>query len=262
MKKGIIEMKEKVIAVIPARLKSNRYPRKLLEPFLGKTVIEHVIDNTLKFDFVDKIVVVTDSEEIVDLVYGKYNIMSNQNRVKQAVIIKEATCGSERAYKYFLLDGSYDWYLSVACDEPTVNPEEVNRVWRENKFGRNEVSTLFSKFYCMDDLITNLSCKIVTTTKNYVLYHSRNIIPIRKSGSYFNLEMYKKHVGIFFFSNHLLSTYGKDLWKCQVNLEGLEQNRFLETNVPTKLYEIKHIGFGVDVEGQIPKLEKRVLKNA
>ena len=43
-------------------------------------------------------------------------------------------------------------------------------------------------------------------------------------------------------------------------LEGLEQNEFLDLDLPIKDYRIKHYGFGIDEKWQLKELEKRAKK--
>jgi len=68
----------KVVTIIPARLNSNRFPGKLLEKFNGKPIIKHVIDYVHKFNFIDKIVLATDSPELMEYV-EKHNLLLTTN---------------------------------------------------------------------------------------------------------------------------------------------------------------------------------------
>ncbi len=46
-----------VLAIIQSRLSSTRFPRKIMEKIEGKTMLQHVIDNSLEAKLVDKVVV-------------------------------------------------------------------------------------------------------------------------------------------------------------------------------------------------------------
>ena len=243
-----------VVAIIPARLKSNRFPNKLLTKFLGKYIIDHVIENTLKLDFVNDVVVATDSFDITTHVRKKYQQI-------EVVHIHSACCGTHRVYKYYTLNNSYDFYLSIPCDEPVINPDEINNYVRKNRLMDSYITTFYTKFYNKNDLESPLSCKIVTDDHGFMLYNSRAIVPVQKDGTTLPLEEYKKHVGIFIFPNWVLQRFGQEFWSQSKDLESLEQNRFLQFNISIMTKEIKHIGFGIDVPSQIKQLETRMIDN-
>ncbi|MDO6568441.1 pseudaminic acid cytidylyltransferase [Alteromonas sp. 1_MG-2023] len=52
------------IAIIPARGGSKRIPRKNIKHFCGKPMVAHAVENALASQFIDKVVVSTDDEDI------------------------------------------------------------------------------------------------------------------------------------------------------------------------------------------------------
>lgn len=56
-------MKDKILAVIPARAGSKRIPDKNIRNFLGKPLIAYTIKQALKVPFVDRVIVDTDSSK-------------------------------------------------------------------------------------------------------------------------------------------------------------------------------------------------------
>jgi 3-deoxy-manno-octulosonate cytidylyltransferase (CMP-KDO synthetase) len=239
------------VGIIAARLQSSRFPNKVLQQFNGKRIIDHVIENVRKMEFIDDIVIASDDEDFAKSLCKQYSFLSFH-------ISHDVVCGSHRSYKYYLDNPDYDYYVSIPADEPAINPDEVNKALNSKTIlYSDEIVTLYTKFYCYSDLISNLSCKIVTCANNYMIYNSRNVVPVNKDGSHLELEQYKKHVGIFVFPRQVFDKYG-DLWKNTISIESLEQNRFLQKSLNVKLLEISHIGFGIDVFEQIKKLENRV----
>jgi 3-deoxy-manno-octulosonate cytidylyltransferase (CMP-KDO synthetase) len=241
----------KSVAIIPARVKSSRFPNKILHNFDGKRIIDKVINNVNKLDFVDDIIIATD-----DIMLGK-ELKSIHSCVSD-YHITDACCGTHRVFKYYEKNPGYDYYISIPSDEVALNPKEINKTISNIKIDYNEITSFYTKFYCKEDLHSCLSCKIVTTELDYMVYNSRTIVPVKKDGSIFNLDYYKKHVGIFIFPKEIFETYGESLWKHTTDIESLEQNRFLQRKVNIKMYETNHIGFGIDVKSQIKKLEERI----
>jgi len=250
----------KIATIIPARLESKRFPNKLLAKFNGKSILQNVINYTKQFNFPNnQIILATEDQALIDI--GIKN--------KLDIYFTSARCGTEKAYQYFLQHQNYDYYITIPADEPFIDPNEINKVLQFNKYiNCLEILTLYTKFYRLMDLESNLSCKIVADQNDYALYFSRTCIPSSKKlyKSYsletYPLKEYKKHVGIFIFPRLFLMTYGANLWNQKdsklAEIEGLEQNRFLEFGFKIKLKEIKHYFFGIDVPSQIPILEQRL----
>ena len=55
MRRTMIENKPKIVAIIPAHLASVRFPRKVLFPFLGYPMIEHVRRRALLSSKIDDV---------------------------------------------------------------------------------------------------------------------------------------------------------------------------------------------------------------
>lgn len=251
----------KVIATIPARLGSKRFPNKMLAKFQGKTLLEHAIDNVKKLRFVSTIFVLTTDHKLIELA-RENNILS---------FFTDGRCATEKAYLFAkAYAGGYDAILSWPADEPLINPYKVDQVW-ERRIEDSYISetpppiiTFYSFFRTKKNLKSNLSCKMVTSLKGKVLYTSRNIIPWFKSGKIDQpISLFKKHVGVFIFSREFMKNDAKRVWETSFSVdgaEGLEQNEFLDRDFPVQAYPIKHYGFGIDEKWQLKKLEKRAKK--
>ena len=55
------------LAIIPARGRSKRIPRKNVKSFLGKPVIIYSIEAAIKSNLFDEVIVSTDDEEIAEI---------------------------------------------------------------------------------------------------------------------------------------------------------------------------------------------------
>lgn len=60
-------MPSKVLAVIPARAGSKRIPNKNIRDFCGKPLVAHAVLQAKRLDFVDRVMVDTDSPEIAEI---------------------------------------------------------------------------------------------------------------------------------------------------------------------------------------------------
>lgn len=59
--------KDKILAYIPARAGSKRIPNKNIKDFLGKPLISYAIEQAQSCDFIDRVMVDTDSPEIAKI---------------------------------------------------------------------------------------------------------------------------------------------------------------------------------------------------
>ena len=101
------------VAVIPARHGSNRLPGKPLLDLCGKPIIQRVYERVRKAGLFSRILVATDSEEIVRRVEafgGEPMLTSTHHR-----------SGTERIAEVARrIEG--DWIVNVQGDEPFVHP--------------------------------------------------------------------------------------------------------------------------------------------
>src|SRR5690606_41725612 len=82
----------KIIAVIPARYNSTRFPAKLMQDLCGKPVILRTYEATVNTGIFDEVIVATDSSEIFDVIrkYEGKAVMSQKQHESGSKRIEEA----------------------------------------------------------------------------------------------------------------------------------------------------------------------------
>ena len=109
----------KIIAVIPARYASTRFPAKLMQDLGGKTVILRTYEAAINTQLFDDVFVVTDSDIIYD------EIVSHGGKAIKS--IKEHESGSDRiAEAIEHLDVSV--VVNVQGDEPFIDAEPLAKL--------------------------------------------------------------------------------------------------------------------------------------
>ena len=126
----------RVIAIIPARLNSKRFPRKLMEKINGTPLILMTYQNLLSMNIFDEIIVATDSLEIS-------NIIKNGGEV--FISKKEHFCGSDRVSEASSNFKS-DIVINVQGDEPFVKPRSIKKIIDFFKTTKIEIFLLFHLF--------------------------------------------------------------------------------------------------------------------
>lgn len=242
----------KTVAIIPVIPSFNN----LLSLYLKKPIIDHVIGNILKMKFIDKIVLVTQDKNIESYVKENHSKICIAN-------VFGCRYGTEMLFQYYLRDQKYNNYLLFPNNDPNIDSLEISKLWRTMPKPVDEISTLYTKFFCFEDLNRSWSRKIITNSNDYLMYTSRSIIPVNESGEYVSLHHYKKHIGVYLFHKELLLKQGKSIWGKWVSpserITQLEENRFIDLGIKIKTHRINHIGFEINSSAQIKILETRII---
>lgn len=228
----------KIIAVIPARYASTRFPAKLMQDLGGKTVIQRTYEAATKTNLFDDVFVVTDSVLIYD------EIISNGG--KAIMSIKEHESGSDRIAEAVLtLD--VDIVINVQGDEPFINAEplaELVDVFRNDADNKVDLASLMFEISNQEEINNPNHVKVVTDQEGFALYFSRSVIPYPREK---NVGVrYMKHIGIYAFRKQaLLDFYSLPIKSLEAS-EKLEQLRYLEFGKRIKMIETTQGSIGID----------------
>ena len=106
---------KKIIAVIPARYQSSRFPGKPLAPICGKPMIQWVYESVSKVEELDAVYIATDDDRIYQAV---------QAFGGKAVMTGDCSCGTDRVYQASK-DIDCDVILNIQGDEPLIKEEMI-----------------------------------------------------------------------------------------------------------------------------------------
>jgi len=235
----------KIIAVIPARYASTRFPAKLMQDLGGKTVILRTYEAAINTNLFDDVFVVTDS----DLIYNE--IVSNGGKAIRS--IKEHESGSDRiAEAVENLD--VDIVVNVQGDEPFIDKEplaKVIEVFKNDLTKQVDLASLMREITNEDEINNPNNVKVVVDQNGFALYFSRSVIPYPREK---NVGVrYMQHIGIYAFRKQALLDFYSLPMKSLEASEKLEQLRYLEFGKRIKMVETTHVGIGIDT---IEDLEK------
>ena len=238
----------KIIAVIPARYASTRFPAKLMQDLGGKTVILRTYEAAINTQLFDDVFVVTDS----DLIYDE--IVSHGGKAIKS--IKEHESGSDRiAEAVENLD--VDIVINVQGDEPFIDAEplaKVIEVFRNDLDKKVDLASLMREITNEDDINNPNNVKVVVDQNGFALYFSRSVIPYPREK---NVGVrYMQHIGIYAFRKQaLLDFYSLPMQSLEAS-EKLEQLRYLEFGKRIKMIETTHVGIGIDTPEDLEKARK------
>ena len=212
----------KVIAVIPARYASTRFPAKLMQELGGKTIITTTYEATLATGLFDDVFVITDHQLIYD------EIKAHGGKVMRS--IKEHESGSDRIAEA-VASVEADIVINVQGDEPFVNKDNLEQLIQ-----------IFKEDWNVIENPNNV--KVVVDENNVALYFSRSVIPYPRDKN--GEAQYYQHIGVYAFRKNALLEFTTWPMKFLEATEKLEQLRYLEYGKRIKMAITHHVGIGID----------------
>lgn len=243
----------KIIAVIPARYASTRFPAKLLQDLGGKTVILRTYEATVATKLFDDVFVVTDSDLIFDEIvsHGGKAIMS----------IKEHESGSDRIAEA-VENLAVDIVVNVQGDEPFTASEplkELIQVFRNDTENKVDLASLMREITSEEEINNPNNVKVVVDQSQFALYFSRSVIPYPRE---VNVGVrYFQHIGIYAFRKQALLDFYSLPMKSLEASEKLEQLRYLEFGKRIKMVETTHVSIGIDTPEDLERANLKLQSN-
>jgi 3-deoxy-manno-octulosonate cytidylyltransferase (CMP-KDO synthetase) len=235
----------KIIAVIPARFASTRFPGKLMQDLGGKTVILRTYEAAKSTDLFDDVFVVTDSELIFN------EIISNSG--KAIMSVKEHESGSDRIAEA-VEKMEVDIVVNVQGDEPFINKkplEELIEVFKNDTKHQVDLGSLMFQITDKDAINNPNNVKVITDQLGFALYFSRSVIPFPRDEN--AGVRYMKHIGIYAFRKQALVDFYRFPMLSLEASEKLEQLRYLEYGKRIKMIETAQGSIGIDTPEDLDK---------
>jgi len=233
--------------IIPARVASSRLPNKVLTK-IGDTPM--VIKTALAVQNVDRVVIATDSNEVIDVAkeYGFEALLTSQS----------CKSGTDRIYEAakMLNLSENEPIINVQADEPFIEESVVKAMLEVTKKYANESEVIATSCYKIihshkaDD--PNI-VKVVTNQDGFALYFSRSKIPFSRDGK---LENYKAHLGLYGFTLPKLEKFCNMPPSHLEDTEKLEQLRILDNGYKIAMIEVKSNSVGIDTPQDLEKALK------
>ena len=243
----------KVIAIIPARYASTRFPGKPLAILGGKTVIRRVWEQVSRV--IDDVAVATDDRRIAEAVEafgGRAVITSPDHR-----------SGPDRCYEaYCLIGGEYDVVVNVQGDEPFISPSQIRALTACFDDERTDIATLVKPFAPSDGieaLENPNSPKVVIDNESRAIYFSRSVIPYLRGverSEWLARHTFYKHIGMYAFRRDVLREVTSLPQSSLERAESLEQLRWLENGykIGVGITDIETVG--IDTPEDLARAEE------
>jgi 3-deoxy-manno-octulosonate cytidylyltransferase (CMP-KDO synthetase) len=244
----------KIVAFIPARYDSTRFPGKPLALIAGKPMIQHVYERAKVCPEFSEVFVATDDERIAECVRGFRGkaVMTGSDRASGTDRIAEAA-------SYMGLQ-SNDLVINIQGDQPTFSSLCIPYLIRPlTEHTDVLMSTLVFRTPHQDGLNDPRNPKHVKTVSDrdgYALFFSRSLIPYYRDSS---ADMvYYKHLGFYAYRVDFLKTFARLPLGTLEDAEKLEQLRAVEYGYKIKIVESPYDSFEVDTPDDI-NIAERIL---
>jgi|TARA_B100001094_G_scaffold11327_1_gene10092 3-deoxy-manno-octulosonate cytidylyltransferase (CMP-KDO synthetase) len=228
----------KTIAMIPARLDSERLPGKLMMDLGGLPIILKTYQNVVNSCLFDEVYVITDSLIIFNL------IKDNGGDVFMSAVKHES--GSDRIAEFASKINS-DIILNVQGDEPFIDKLSLKKlidIFKNDHYKKIDLASLMQPIDKIKDVESSSNVKVVVDNDNFALYFSRSIIPFNRLPN--DKPNYYKHIGVYAFKKEALIYFYNSKPSTLEKFEKLEQLRFLENGKKIKMVETIYKGIGID----------------
>ena len=262
----------KTVAIIPARFASTRLPGKALIDIAGKPMVCWVAERAQAARNVDRVIVATDSEEIVTAV--------NASGFEAMLTDVNHASGTDRVAEVAAKIPDAEIIVNVQGDEPLISPETIEKavdtmaaeIAKPRGAG---IVTTWEPIQSLDELLNFDLVKVVIDDDDNAVYFSRSPIPFprdaakRHGGPNEALEaepelwkLFRKHTGLYVYRRDILLEFTRWPQARLEKIEALEQLRALAHGVKIKVVEACSTSIGVDTAEDLELLKTQMVQTA
>ena len=237
----------KIVAIIPARMGSSRFPGKPLAPILGKPMIEHVYQRVALCERLDATIIATCDEVIREAAqaFGASVIMTSDTHERASDRVAEAARQ---------LDA--DLVVMVQGDEPMIHPDMI-----DTSIGPflddNGVTcvNLTRRLESQAEYENPNTIKVVTDIHHDAMYMTRAPIPTLGSTGLVD-TIACKQVCVIVFTRDELEAYTQLAATPLEQYESIDMLRLMEHGRPVRMVPTDHDTLAVDCPEDLQRVEE------
>ncbi|MBR1792261.1 MAG: 3-deoxy-manno-octulosonate cytidylyltransferase [Bacteroidales bacterium] len=242
------ELETKIVAVIPARYKSSRFPGKPLADICGKPMIWWVCQQVRKVRGLSDIVVATDSDEIQS-VCRQFGI--------NAMMTGEHPTHVHRIHEVSQHVAA-DYYIVVCGDEPLISESVIQAALPDAPpTTQMYVGGLCRYMSDPAEVIDPANIKVVTNEADECVLLSRAAVPFPYKTILFK---YKKVIGVECYNKPALDFFVTTPKGFLETVEDVTLQRFLENKIHIKYKRVESDSLSVDTPRDLEKV-RQIIEN-
>lgn len=238
--------------IVPCRLESTRFPRKLLHPIKGKPLVLWVAERIAAQAPDLPLWFAVDHELLAECIEGAgfRAIMTDASHPSGTDRIAQANRQVRASY-----------VLNVQADEPLVTDRQIHALARMVQ-GDCPMATLCTPFQRAEDFLNPNQVKVVITKNGRALYFSRSPIPYSRDAggkvddAWVAANPCFKHLGLYAYRADFLERFVTLPPGKLEQIEKLEQLRVLGAGQPIAIEVTEDPSVGVDTAEDAAKFER------
>jgi 3-deoxy-manno-octulosonate cytidylyltransferase (CMP-KDO synthetase) len=238
----------RVLALIPARFGSTRFPGKALADIWGKPLIQRVYEQARLVQGLHAIQVATDDTRIKDVVegFGGQAVMTRSDHPSGSDRLAEAAqiLGLDRR----------DVVINIQGDQPVFPPLLIGQMTADLAQDAAALMVTPARRLADPELARNPNVvKVVFDYRGRALYFSRSPLPYWRDGA---RPYFYKHIGMYAYRVEFLQKFVRlspGRWE---QAEKLEQLRALEHGYPIHVVETDEDTLEVDTPEDLVRVEE------
>ena len=247
----------RILALIPARYGSSRFPGKPLALVHGKPMIQRVYEQTIKA--FPNACVATDDNRIYDAVkaFGGKVVMTSSSH----------NSGTDRCFEawanYEKENGeSFDVVINVQGDEPYIRPEQLMQLGKCFEDPSVELATLVKRIKDKEELFNPNSPKVILDKESNAIYFSRTPIPysrdVEVTDEYVKETPFFRHIGLYGYRTSTLARICAMPQSFLEKAEKLEQLRWIENGLKIRVAETQYETHAVDTVEDLEFINSKI----
>ncbi len=226
-----------VIGVIPARLESTRFPRKILFPINNKPMVMHVYERALLSKKLDRLIIAVDSQVTVDALrnYDVEVLMTSSKHLSGTDRIAEVVANIDT-----------EIVINIQGDEPMLDPKMIDDLVSIFDDKTVKIATLASTVITEDDFKNPNTVKVKIDKNDNAANFYREVVD-RK-------VQYFRHIGIYGYRKNTLEAFTRLEQSKNEQLLHLEQLRALDNGIPIRVAMCNFPYRGIDIQEDLEQL--------
>jgi len=227
---------KKVLGVIPARLHSTRFPKKILSNFHGKPMVCRTAEKASQSRYIDRVIIAIDDLETFNALKGfPFELIMTS---------KQHQSGTDRVAETMSKVNYGDIVVNIQADEPFIDSNSIDSLVQSFEDSLVEISTL------VNPKLTSVDLKNPSVVKAVIDEHSNAIDFLRS----LDLEDKNttltlcKHIGIYGFTRATLNRFITLNRTTREKDRSLEQMRALDNHMKIKAVFTNHENASIDTE--------------
>lgn len=235
-----------IVAIIPARYASTRFPGKPLADLDGRPMIEHVYRRVAAASGVSRVIVATDDLRIATRVadFGGTVRLTRVTHDTGTDRLAEVAAGLD-----------CDVVVNVQADEPLLDPRAVEEVVTPFRDPAISMTTLYRRIVDAAEFSNPNVVKVVLDRGGFAMYFSRASIPYPRDPRGGWPPLYR-HIGVYAYRRQTLLVLASLEPTPLERAETLEQLRALEHGIRIKVVETAYDSIGVDTPADLEQVRR------